>query len=330
MDPAGTDRRIPATVVTGFLGSGKTTLINRILQEQHGKKLAVIVNEFGAVSIDGQLVIHDDQAQLVEFNNGCLCCTVRGDLVETLGRLRDRAADLDGILIETTGLADPAPVASTFFASDEVKAGIRLDAFVTVADAVNLDQNLAGCTEALEQVAFGDIVLINKIDLVTPARADAIAQRVRQINPLAKIHHTRHAGIAAGAIIGTGAFDLAQKLEIDPAFLDDHAHEHDAAVGSFVLEETRPIDIKRLLRWMNELVRARGDVIYRTKGIFYADGFEERMVFQSVRMLTTLRADRAWRPGETRLSQFVVIGKNLDRAEFASALAGCVSSTSLS
>ena len=159
--------RIPATVVTGFLGSGKTTLINRILNEQHGKKLAVIVNEFGEISIDGQLVVHDDQAELVEFNNGCLCCTVRGDLIETLGRLQERAGKLDGILIETTGLADPAPVASTFFVADDVKAGIRLDAFVTVVDAVNLEANLAQSNEAVEQVAFSDVILINKIDLVS-------------------------------------------------------------------------------------------------------------------------------------------------------------------
>ncbi len=318
------DMRIPATVVTGFLGSGKTTLINRILQEQHGRKLAVIVNEFGAVSIDGQLVIHDEQAELVEFNNGCLCCTVRGDLVETLGRLRERASDLDGILIETTGLADPAPVASTFFASDEVKSAIRLDAFVTMVDAVNLEQNLAESEEALEQVAFSDIVLINKIDLVTPVQIAAIEQRIRRLNPMAAIHHTNHASIDPAAIIGVGAFDLMQKLEVDPAFLGDHAHEHDPAIGSFVLEETLPIDITRLMRWMNGLVQQRGDTIYRSKGIFYAEGFEERMVFQSVRMLTTLRADRVWRPGEARVSQFVVIGKNLDWAEFAAGLAGCV------
>ena len=171
------DKRVPATVVTGFLGSGKTTLINRILREQHGRKLAVIVNEFGEISIDGQLVIHDQDAQLVEFNNGCLCCTVRGDLVETLGRLQERVDTLDGILIETTGLADPAPVASTFFAADEVKAGIRLDSFVTVVDAVNLERNLAQCTEAVEQVAFSDIVLINKIDLSSAEQVEVIEKR---------------------------------------------------------------------------------------------------------------------------------------------------------
>ncbi len=316
--------RIPATVVTGFLGSGKTTLINRILNEQHGKKLAVIVNEFGEISIDGQLVVHDDQAELVEFNNGCLCCTVRGDLIETLGRLQERAGKLDGILIETTGLADPAPVASTFFVADDVKAGIRLDAFVTVVDAVNLEANLAQSNEAVEQVAFSDVILINKIDLVSPEQVRSIEARIRKLNPLATIHHTANAEIDIAKVIDVGAFDLVQKLEVDPEFLGDHEHEHDAAVSSFVLEETRPIDINRFVLWMNDVAQKRGDDLYRTKGIFNAQGFRERLVFQSVRMLTTMRPDRAWAEDEQRLSQFVVIGKNLDRAEFAEGFARCV------
>ena len=316
------DTRIPATVVTGFLGSGKTTLINRILREQHGRKLAVIVNEFGEISIDGQLVIHDADAQLVEFNNGCLCCTVRGDLVETLGRLQERAGTLDGILIETTGLADPAPVASTFFAADDVKAGIRLDAFVTVVDAVNLEKNLAQSNEAMEQVAFSDIVLINKMDLVSAEQMAAIERRVRQLNAMAKIYHTANSEIALASILDVGAFDLVQKLEVDPEFLGDH--EHDAAIGSFVLTEQKPVDVNRLMTWMGGLAERRGDDLFRTKGIFYANGFQERLVFQSVRMLTTLRRDRLWEPGEEKMTQFVVIGKNLDREEFAAGLASCV------
>ena len=316
--------RIPATVVTGFLGSGKTTLINRILNEQHGKKLAVIVNEFGEISIDGQLVVHDAQAELVEFNNGCLCCTVRGALIETLGRLQERAGKLDGILIETTGLADPAPVASTFFVADDVKAGIRLDAFVTVVDAVNLEANLAQSNEAVEQVAFSDVILINKIDLVSTDQVRSIEARIRKLNPLATIHHTANAEIDIAKVIDVGAFDLVQKLEVDPEFLGDHEHEHDAAVGSFVLEEARPIDINRFVLWMNDVAQTRGDDLYRTKGIFNAQGFRERLVFQSVRMLTTMRPDRPWAEDENRLSQFVVIGKNLDRAEFAEGFARCV------
>ena len=318
------DKRIPATVVTGFLGSGKTTLINRILREEHGRKIAVIVNEFGEISIDGQLVIHDELAQLVEFNNGCLCCTVRGDLVDTLSRLQARADTLDGILIETTGLADPAPVASTFFAVDEVKNGIRLDAFVTVVDAVNLELNLAQSNEAIEQVTFSDIILINKIDLVSSERLTEIEERVRRLNPMARILHTINAEVSLSDILNVSAFDLVQKLDVDPAFLNDHEHEHDPAIGSFVLEEPRPIDINRLMIWMSKMAENRGEDLYRTKGLFYAHGFPERLVFQSVRMLTTLRRDRPWGQDETPLTQFVVIGKNLDREEFAAGLSSCV------
>lgn len=318
------EQRIPATVVTGFLGSGKTTLINRILHERHGRKLAVIVNEFGEISIDGQLVVHDDQAQLVEFNNGCLCCTVRGDLVETLGRLQARAGSLDGILIETTGLADPAPVASTFFVADDVRRNIRLDAFVTVVDAVNLERNLVQSSEAVEQVAFGDVVLVNKMDLVTPAQAETIERRVRALNPMARIYRMANAEVDLASVLDIGAFELAQKLDIDPSFLEEHEHEHDAAIRSFVLEESRPIDINRLQLWMNQVTQERGEDLYRSKGIFYAHGFRERLVFQSVRMLTSLRRDQPWREDETPLSQFVVIGKDIDRAEFAAGFDGCV------
>jgi G3E family GTPase len=316
--------RIPATVVTGFLGSGKTTLINRILREEHGKTIAVIVNEFGEISIDGQLIVQDDQAELVEFNNGCLCCTVRGDLIDTLQRLHQRADKLDGILIETTGLADPAPVASTFFVADEVKNSIRLDAFVTLADAVNLGMNLEQSNEAVEQIAFSDIVLINKIDLVGPGQLKAVEAKVRALNPLARIHFTINAEIDVDQVIGVGAFDLVQKLDVDPGFLEDHEHEHDQAVGSFILEESRPIDLNRFSIWLNDIAQTRGQDLYRTKGIFNANGFRERIVFQSVRMLTTMRPDRAWSDNEPRVSQFVVIGKNLNREEFAEGFMQCV------
>ncbi len=240
------------------------------------------------------------------------------------GGCRSAPASSTASLIETTGLADPAPVASTFFVADDVKAGIRLDAFVTVVDAVNLEANLAQSNEAVEQVAFSDVILINKIDLVSPEQVRSIEARIRKLNPLATIHHTANAEIDIAKVIDVGAFDLVQKLEVDPEFLGDHEHEHDAAVGSFVLEEARPIDINRFVLWMNDVAQTRGDDLYRTKGIFNAQGFRERLVFQSVRMLTTMRPDRAWADDEKRLSQFVVIGKNLDRAEFAEGFARCV------
>lgn len=317
------DRRIPVTVVTGFLGSGKTTLVNRILSDAHGRKIAVIVNEFGEISVDGQLILQDDQEELVEFNNGCLCCTVRGDLIDTLGRLKERA-DLDAILIETTGLADPAPVASTFFVADEIKSDTRLDSFVTLADAVNLEQNLEQSHEALEQIAFADIILINKKDLVPPERMAEIERRVRTLNPMAKIHHTEQGQIDLDLVFGVGAFELDAKLEVDPTFLEDLEHEHDEAVKSFVLREERPIDINLFMGWVTPLLMEQGQDVYRTKGIFHAQGFNERLVFQSVRMLTAMRPDKPWKPDERKITEYVVIGRDLDRDEFAEGFASCV------
>jgi G3E family GTPase len=318
-----TDKRIPVTVVTGFLGSGKTTLINRILAEQHGRKIAVIVNEFGEVSIDGQLIVQNDQEELVEFNNGCLCCTVRGDLIDTLDRLQQRS-ELDAILIETTGLADPAPVASTFFMEDKLTSKTRLDSFIALADAVNIEQNLAQSEEAQEQIAFADIILLNKVDLVSKERLQEVEHIIRRSNPFAKIYHTSNSNIDLEKVIGVGAFELEAKLEVDPTFLDDLEHEHDQSVGSFVLREERPIDMNRFMIWLNEKLAEQGEDMYRTKGIFNAQGFNERVIFQSVRMLTTMVPERLWKPGEDKITEYVMIGKNLDRDEFAEGFANCV------
>ncbi|NNC67948.1 MAG: GTP-binding protein [Gammaproteobacteria bacterium] len=317
------DKRIPVTVVTGFLGSGKTTLINRILAEQHGRKIAVIVNEFGEVSIDGQLIVQNDQEELVEFNNGCLCCTVRGDLIDTLDRLQQRS-ELDAILIETTGLADPAPVASTFFLEDKLTSKTRLDSFIALADAVNLEQNLAQSEEAQEQIAFADIILLNKADLVSKERLLEVEHVIRRSNPIAKIYHTSNSDIDLEKVIGVGAFELEAKLEVDPNFLDDLEHEHDQSVGSFVLREERPIDMNRFMIWLNEKLAEQGEDMYRTKGIFNAQGFNERVIFQSVRMLTTMVPERMWKSGEEKITEYVMIGKNLDRDEFAEGFASCV------
>ena len=318
-----TDERVPVTVVTGFLGSGKTTLINRILSEQHGRNIAVIVNEFGEISIDGQLIIRDGQEELVEFNNGCLCCTVRGDLIDTLEKLQQRS-ELDAILIETTGLADPAPVASTFFLEDKLTSKTRLDSFIALADAVNLEQNLAQSEEAQEQIAFADIILLNKTDLVSSTQLKDVERVIRRSNSFAKIYHTKNSDVDLDKVIGVGAFELGSKLELDPTFLDDLEHEHDQSVGTFVLREEQPIDMNRFMIWLNEMLVERGEDMYRTKGIFNAQGFKERVVFQSVRMLTSMQPERPWKPGEEKFTEYVMIGKNLDRDEFAEGFATCV------
>lgn len=318
------DRKIPVTVITGYLGSGKTTLLNHILSGQQGRKVAVIVNEFGEVGIDGQLIVQNDDEQLIEFNNGCLCCTVRGDLIETITKLQERAGELDAILIETTGLADPAPVASTFFISEEIRASTRLDSFVTVVDAINLEKNLEQSVEAQEQVAFADMVLINKVDLASEEALLRIERTVRRLNPLAKIQRCTQGIVDVALILNSNAFQLDAKLQVDPEFLGDHEHEHDPAIASFVLRESRPIDMNRFMSWITPLLQEQGDLVLRTKGVFNAHSFNERVVFQSVRMLTTMSRFNAWEAGAVRQSEYVVIGRHLDQAAFAAGFAKCV------
>lgn len=324
MDTKHVDGKIPVTVITGYLGSGKTTLLNHILSQQHGRKVAVIVNEFGEVGIDGQLIIQNDEEQLIEFNNGCLCCTVRGDLIETIGKLRERTGELDAILIETTGLADPAPVASTFFISDEMRSSTRLDSFITVVDAVNLEKSLEQSLEAQEQVAFADIVLINKTDLAPDEAVSRVERKIHHLNPMVKVHRCVRGVVDLSFILNSNAFQLEAKLQVDPMFLEEHAHEHDPEVGSIVLRESRPIDMNRFFAWMTPLLQRQGDEIFRTKGVFNAHGFSERLVFQSVRMLTSMGRFNPWQTDEERKTEFVVIGRNLDRGALESGLSTCV------
>jgi G3E family GTPase len=221
------DQKIPVTVLTGYLGAGKTTLLNRILTEDHGKKFAVIVNEFGEIGIDNDLVVDADE-EVFEMNNGCICCTVRGDLIRIIEGLMRRKGKFDAILVETTGLADPAPVAQTFFVDADVAKDARLDAIVTVADAKWLSARLKDAPEAKNQIAFADVILLNKVDLVTPAELEEVEARIRGINPYAKLHRTTKCAIELDAVLGRNAFDLDRILEIEPAFLtvDEHDHDH--------------------------------------------------------------------------------------------------------
>jgi G3E family GTPase len=231
---------IPVTVLTGFLGSGKTTLLNRILTEQHGKRIAVIENEFGEVGVDNQLVIQSDE-ELFEMNNGCICCSVRGDLIRILGRLLKRKDRLDAILIETTGLANPAPVAQTFFTDDEMRANFRIDGIVTLVDAKHILLHLGDSDEAQKQVAFADVILLNKTDLVTPAELDSLEERIRHINAVAKIHRTQNADISLDKVVGVGGFNLSRATELDPKFLEpeypfEWAGAYPLPAGSHALE----------------------------------------------------------------------------------------------
>jgi len=317
-----TQHSVPVTVLTGYLGAGKTTLLNRILTHEHGKKVAVIVNEFGEVGIDNQLVIDADE-EIFEMNNGCICCTVRGDLIRIISNLMKRRDKFDHLVIETTGLADPAPVIQTFFVDDEVQTQASLDAVVTVVDAAHIVQHWEA-DEALEQIAFADVILLNKIDLVTEAELKALEERIRGMNAIAKIYRTRDAQVEMDSILGVSAFDLGNALQIDPEFLNETAHEHDETVGSIALVESGEVDGDKLNQWLGALLRDRGPDIFRMKGILNIAGEDCRFVFQGVHMLFDGRQDRPWRADETRKNELVFIGRNLEEMGLEEGFRGCL------
>jgi G3E family GTPase len=317
--------QVPVTVLTGYLGAGKTTLLNRVLTEQHGKKYAVIVNEFGELGIDNELVV-DAEEEVFEMNNGCICCTVRGDLIRIIEGLMKRKGRFDAILIETTGLADPAPVAQTFFVDDDVRSRTRLDSIITVVDAKNFLQRLEDSHEAAEQVAFADTILLNKVDLVSPDEAAQVEARIRALNPLAQLHRTNHCEMPVTELLDRGAFDLDRILEIEPKFLEEEDHEHDDEIGSVSLRAARPLDAQRFNDWISGLLRERGVDILRCKGIIDLKNSPVRFVFQGVHMLMDGTAGKPWRDGEARESKFVLIGRNLDQATLKAGFEACIAS----
>jgi G3E family GTPase len=330
--------KIPVTVLTGYLGAGKTTLLNRILSEPHGQKFAVIVNEFGEIGIDNDLVVGADE-EIFEMNNGCVCCTVRGDLVRIIDGLMRRKGKFDAIILETTGLADPAPVAQTFFMDDAVGAKARLDAVVTVADAMWLRDRLRDAPEAKNQIAFADVILINKTDLVGADDLREIEMRIRGINPYAKVHRTERCRVPLPEVLGRNAFDLDRILDLEPEFLavagdghdhdhghDDgdhhHAHDdghhhhglkhyHDEDMQSVALRTDKPLDPDKFFPWVQDLVAKEGPNILRAKGILAFKDDPDRFVFQGIHMILDGDHQRPWAEGEKRESRIVFIGRKL-------------------
>jgi G3E family GTPase len=319
-----TPHQTPVTVITGYLGSGKTTLLNRILNEAHGKRYAVIVNEFGEVGIDNDLIVNAEE-EIFEMNNGCICCTVRGDLIRILGGLMRRSARMDGIIVETTGLADPGPVAQTFFVDEDVRRRTKLDAIVTVVDAKHLLGEIDRAPEAQEQLGFADIVLLNKTDLVTGDDLAAVETRIRRINPYAAIHRTERCGVDLSQVLGRDAFSLDRVLEIEPGFLTEaHDHDHDDEISSVSLTADRPLDPNRFVPWIQKVTQEIGTDILRMKGIIAMMDDDERFVIQGVHMLLEGGAQRLWKPDEKRDSRLVFIGRGLPRDRLKQEFESCL------
>jgi G3E family GTPase len=347
-----TSTRTPVTVLTGYLGAGKTTLLNRILTEDHGKRYAVIVNEFGEIGIDNDLVVGADE-EVFEMNNGCVCCTVRGDLIRIIQGLVKRKGGFDAIIVETTGLADPGPVAQTFFVDEDVKARTRLDSVTAVVDAKHILLRLSDSKEAAEQIAFADQIVLNKTDLVSEGDLALVEARIRRLNPLAPIHRAQRSNVPLDAILGRGGFDLDRITSLEPDFLnpahgeeghvhdehcghdhhdhDHHHHHHDHAsaihddeIRGISLKTDKPLDGQKVTRWLEDLLAQKGPDILRAKGIVDVKGENRRLVFQAVHMIMEGDLQAPWRDGEDRYSRMVFIGRNLDEASLREGFEGCV------
>jgi G3E family GTPase len=348
---------IPTTILTGFLGAGKTTLLNRILQEQHGMKIAVIENEFGQENIDNEILVQDSSEQIIEMNNGCICCTVRGDLIVALTSLANKRAAgelaFDRVVIETTGLANPGPVAQTFFVDEEVNANYMLDAVVTVVDAVHAMQQLDEHEEAQRQVGFADKMLLSKTDLVDPAALEDLKIRLKRINPRAPITLSDFGRTPISEVLDIKGFNLNDKLELDPDFLTaeeehehgdehghhehvhtehcNHEHEHDHHhahhtddIAAFVFKSKRPFNPELLDEFLGGIVQVFGPRMLRYKGVLYMQGADRKVVFQGVHQMMGSDLGAKWPENDLPESKMVFIGKNLPKDVFIRGLEQCL------
>jgi G3E family GTPase len=310
----------PVTILTGFLGAGKTTLLNHLLTADHGHTYAVIINEFGESGIDDKLLTAQVDEEIFEMNNGCICCTVRGDLIRIINLLMKRRDKFDGIIIETTGLADPAPVAQTFFADDDVRRHTRLDSITTVVDAVNVLEQLKNNPEAHEQIAFADTLILNKTDAVSTDHKDQVVATLTTLNPYAQLIETTRGHVNPANLLGKGAFNLEMIESIEPKFLADaasgkhHHHVHDSHITSLNLHTAVPLNAEKFDNWMMDLLRTKGQDMLRTKGILQVANEPARYVFQAVHMMSEGQFTKPWGAAETPASTLVIIGKNLDAA----------------
>jgi len=342
---------IPATILTGFLGSGKTTLLKRILTENHGQKIAVIENEFGEENIDNEILVSDTTEQVIQMNNGCVCCSIREDLRSTLAdlaaRRRKGELDFDRVVIETTGLADPGPVAQTFFMDDEVAESYLLDSILTLVDAKHANDQLDLRQEARRQVGFADQIFISKTDLVDAAAVDALSHRLRHMNPRAPHHKVHFGEVPIANVFDLKGFNLNAKLDIDPDFLnegdahdhDDHAghdhapgepcdhphhHHHDDDVKSFVFRADKPLSPAKLEDFLGAIVQVYGPKMLRYKGVLHLKGSERKVIFQGVHQLMGSDLGPKWAPGEAKVSKMVFIGIDLPREILLQGLEGCI------
>jgi G3E family GTPase len=318
---------VPVTILTGFLGSGKTTLLNRILKEEHGQKIAVIENEFGEVGVDNE-IIETGEEQIVEMNNGCICCTVRGDLIRILGTLKEKrdqgALKFDRVVIETTGMADPGPVAQTFFTDEEIGNYYLLDSIITLVDAKHAPRQLDDFHEAQEQVGFADRILLSKTDLTNEDETKSLVERLKRMNPRAPIKRVHFGNAPIVEVLDIRGFNLNAILELDPQFLTDVQHEHHDEVESFVFRSGKPFDGDKLEQFMSGMIQMYGPDLLRYKGVLWMKGNPRRVVFQGVHMMMGGDLGKPWAKGEKKSSLLVFIGKKLPRDLFIAGLEECL------